>query len=305
MKSIQSTEIPQSKTLYNTIYEEAKIDGASISYYYFRSELVTDTTPVEKYSLIHESSNSDPMVFYHTKSLICGKIPGIMHCNSKLEYVRNSILNAYITDLQSKTFKFQVLYSKDIEYVKIYGFIPKNNIHVLSIQINGITVFYTDIVGNSSKYTFEDQYMDKCSVYIEDELSVYKYSTIYIESRIPAFIEELGIDENTKFIQVEIQYHATGKSTASKLDEIKDLINSQKNTCLDDMMYSMGKANWIQSCCFASDMDKEMLAATKFAPEKDCHIYNLIQDRKKKGLHICYDCTVNCKYKNLENKKDV
>ena len=305
MKSIQSTEIPQSKTLYNTIYEEAKIDGASMSLYYFHSELVTDTTPVEKYSLIQESSNSDPMVFYHTKSRICGKIPGIMHSNSKLEYVQNSILNAYITDLQSKTFKFQVLYSKDIGYVKIYGFIPKNNIHVLSIQINGNTVFYTNIRGNSSKYTFEDQYMDKCNVYIEDELAVYKHSTIYIESRIPAFIEDLGIDENTKFIQVEIQYHITGKSTASKLDEIKDLINSQKNTCLDGMMYSMGKANWIQSCCFASDMDKEMIAATKFAPEKDCHIYNLIQDRKKKGLHICYDCTVNCKYKNLENKKDV
>ena len=97
MKSIQSTEIPQSKTLYNSIYEEAKIDGASMSLYYFHSELVTDTTPVEKYSLMHESSNSDPMVFYHTKSLICGKIPGIMHCNSKLMLIISIVKNGFAT----------------------------------------------------------------------------------------------------------------------------------------------------------------------------------------------------------------
>ena len=40
------------------------------------------------------------------------------------------------------------------------------------------------------------------------------------------------------------------------------------------------------------------IGLTGFTAENDCITYKLIQDRKTKGLPICYDCTKHCCYKS-------
>ncbi len=302
MKSVYSSDNYQADPDFNEIYTDSLMSTGDLLYNLYVELHHRGVPQMHAYSKISNSANANSLASYHVKNMACGKIPGLMHNTPKLEYISNSILNGDVTDVHSKTIKFQVLYSEDIGYAKIYGFVPKNNIHVLSIQINGITVHYTNIINHSEESIFEE-YLNNCNMYIEDEYAIEKYNTIYIITKSHMLIEKLGIDKNTKFIPVEIQYYVTGKSTLSKIKKFKSTVMSHEMLMNGD--YSCRAYETIPDYCFASDMDNTMLSATNFKPERDCHIYKLIQDSKKKGVQIKRDCTKNCVYMNLTSKKDV
>lgn len=198
-----------------------------------------------------------------------------------------------------KTIPLHVLYSSDhsYHYTMLTGLVDKR-FRILSVEINGTTIMNTEINHPSDFINgLCDAKVYYGNVYIEPEAVCNLYNLITCVIRGSNNIQKYRISKDTKSVFCKIRYFIKNLSSVS-INRYQDMIREKHimhDNCSD-------KCDSPFFECMTSGMSEYDIKSTGFTAKKDCNIYKLIQDRKKKGLPISYDCTKQCCYKGSPSK---
>ena len=217
---------------------------------------------------------------------------------AKVDQMQKIIYSSSNINIFEKTIPMLVLYAEDNSYARLSGLIDKR-FYIVSIEINGITAMRTSIqqCQNQSININDDDLGDtviyRCSMYTDPEYVCNLYNVITCIIRGEDKIQQYRIYRDMKSVSCKIRYivrNSSGISINKYQDMIKKKIATNKNCAIQSVD--------VQGDCSIADMSDYYIGLTGFTAENDCIIYKLIQDRKTKGLPICYDCTKHCCYKS-------
>lgn len=215
---------------------------------------------------------------------------------AKVDQMQKIIYSSSDINIFEKSIPMLVLYAEDNSYARLSGLIDKR-FYIVSIEINGITAMRTSIQQQQNQFINNDSLGDsvvyRCSVYIDPECVCNLYNVITCIIRGEDKIQQYRIYRDMKSVSCKIRYivrNSSGISINKYQDMIKKKIATNKNCSIQSVD--------AQGDCAIADMSDYYIGLTGFTAENDCITYKLIQDRKTKGLPICYDCTKHCCYKS-------
>lgn len=215
---------------------------------------------------------------------------------AKVDQMQKIIYSSSNINIFEKTIPMLVLYAEDNSYARLSGLIDKR-FYIVSIEINGITAMRTSIQQCQNQYINDDDFGDtvvySCSMYIDPEYVCNSYNVINCIIRGEDKIQKYRIYRDMKSVSCKIRYIVRNSSDMS-INKYQDMIKKKIATNKNCAIQSVD----VQGDCAIADMSEYYIGLTGFTAEKDCITYKLIQDRKKKGLPICYDCTKHCCYKS-------
>ena len=215
---------------------------------------------------------------------------------AKVDQMQKIIYSSSNINIFEKSIPMLVLYSEDNSYARLSGLIDKR-FYIVSIEINGITAMRTSIQQWQNQSINDDDLENTvvyhCSMYIDPECVCNLYNVITCIIRGEDKIQQYRIYRDMKSVSCKIRYivrNSSGISINKYQDMIKKKIATNKNCSIQSVD--------VQGDCAIADMSDYYIGLTGFTAENDCITYKLIQDRKTKGLPICYDCTKHCCYKS-------
>ncbi len=214
---------------------------------------------------------------------------------AKVTYMQKIIYTTPDMNIYEKSLPLHVIYSKDTNYARLTGLVDKR-FCILSIEINGITVMNTTIQNPRGFINGSDGIKSYHSnVYIDTEYVCNLYNEINCIIRNSDDIQKYRIYQDTKSVFCTIRYTIQDSSIIS-MNRYQDMIREKCTICENSYGKNEPRGYDDADCMFA-DMSENEIMATGFTAEKDCNIYKLIHERKKKGLPIYCDCTKYCCYK--------
>ena len=215
---------------------------------------------------------------------------------AKVDQMQKIIYSSSNINIFEKTIPMLVLYAEDNSYARLSGLIDKR-FYIVSIEINGITAMRTSIQQQQNQFINNDSLGDavvyRCSLYIDPECVCNLYNVITCIIRGEDKIQQYRIYRDMKSVSCKIRYIVRNSSDIS-INKYQDMIKKKIATNKNCAIQSVD----VQGDCAIADMPDYYIGLTGFTAEKDCITYKLIQDRKTKGLPICYDCTKHCCYKS-------
>ena len=217
---------------------------------------------------------------------------------AKVDQMQKIIYSSSNMNIFEKSIPMLVLYADDNSYARLSGLIDKR-FYIVSIEINGITAMRTSIQQCQNQFInindddLGDTVIYRCSMYTDPECVCNLYNVITCIIRGEDKIQQYRIYRDMKSVSCKIRYIVRNSSDIS-INKYQDMIRKKIATNKNYAIQSVD----VQGECAIADMSEYYIGLTGFTAEKDCITYKLIQDRKTKGLPICYDCTKHCCYKS-------
>ena len=215
---------------------------------------------------------------------------------AKVDHMQKIIYSSSNINIFEKTIPMLILYAEDNSYARLSGLIDKR-FYIVSIEINGITAMRTSIQQCQNQSINDDDFGDTVvysgSMYIDPECVCNLYNVITCIISGEDKIQQYRIYRDMKSVSCKIRYIVRNSSDMS-INKYQDMIKKKIATNKNCAIQSVD----VQGDCAIADMSDYYIGLTGFTAEKDCITYKLIQDRKTKGLPICYDCTKHCCYKS-------